>query len=137
MSTRSVLVRGGVAALAVVVSAGLAGCGAGSSASDAATPTNTAAPQAGGGRGLDPALRQKIVACLQAAGLPVPSARARPTDIPTPDQGAPPTREPGQGRGPGGVGGEFATPQVRAALQACGITLPTRQPGAGGAPPTA
>lgn len=124
-------VRGGAVALAVVASVGLAGCGAGSSTSGGAAVTDTATPPAGGGRGLDPALRQKIVACLQAAGLPVPSARPRPTG--TPDgQGAPPTREAGQGRG---FGGDVTTPQARAALQACGITLPTRRPA--GSPPTA
>lgn len=130
MRTRSGHVRDGAVALAVVAAVGLAGCGAGSSTSGGAAVTDTATPPAGGGQGLDPALRQKIVACLQAAGLPVPSARPRPTGAPD-AQGAPPTREPGQARG---FGGDVTTPQARAALHACGITLPARRP-AGSPPP--
>jgi len=72
---------------------------------------------------MDPAEQQKIAKCLRAAGLPVPSFTPRPSRAPGE---APPT--PGQNRG----GGEFADPKVRAALQGCGITLPTRQPRAGG-----
>jgi hypothetical protein len=111
-----------------VVTLALAGCGGGAAAT-------TSAPPAGGGMGgarMDPAEQQKIAQCLQAAGLPVPSFTPRPSRAP----GAPPpTRAPGQNRS----GGAFADPKVRAALQACGITLPTRAPGAngGGARPTA
>ena len=85
----------------------------------------------GGGARRDPAEQQKIAQCLQAAGLPVPSSTPRPTCA---AGEPPPTRTPGQNRG----GGEFADPKVRAALQACGITLPTQPPGAnGGTRPTA
>lgn len=137
--------RGGILALAVVLCAALAGCS--SSTGDSAAPSSGAAttPTAGpggGGRGIDPALRQKIDACLQAAGLPVPGPGARPTGEPPADgQGgaappagaAPPSGVGGRVRGLGGV---LANPRDRAALAACGITLPTRAPGAGG-PPTA
>jgi hypothetical protein len=111
-----------------VVALALGGC-----AGAPATGT-TAAASGGGGGGArpDPDQQQKITQCLQAAGLPVPSSIPRPTRAPSEP---PPTRTPGQNRG----GGQFADPKVRAALQACGITLPTRPPGAnrGGTRPTA
>ena len=113
--------RGSLVTATAVVALALAGCGA-----SAAT---TAAASGGGGGGgggarMDPAQQQKIAQCLQAAGLPVPSFTPRPSRAPGE---APPTRMPGQNRG----GGEFADPKVRAALQACGITLPTRAAGRG------
>ncbi len=124
LSARSSLVTA-----TAVVTLALAGCGG------AAATTNTASgggPGGGGGGRRDPAEQQKIAQCLQAAGLPVPSFTPRPTRAPGEP---PPTRTPGQNRG----GGQFADPRVRAALQACGITLPTRPPGAngGGTRPTA
>jgi hypothetical protein len=113
--------RSSLVTATAVVALALAGCGS--------SPATTAAASGGGGGGgggprMDPAQQQKIAQCLQAAGLPVPSFTPRPSRAPGE---APPTRMPGQNRG----GGEFADPKVRAALQACGITLPTRQPGAG------
>jgi hypothetical protein len=121
--------RGSLVTATAVVTLALAGCGG------AAATTNTASggdPGGGGGPRRDPAEQQKIAQCLQAAGLPVPSLTPRPTRAPGEP---PPTRTPGQNRG----GGQFADPAVRAALQACGITLPTRPPGAngGGTRPTA
>ncbi len=112
--------RGSLVTATAVVTLALAGC-------SGAAATAPAAPGGGGGGArMDPAQQQKITQCLQAAGLPVPSFAPRPSRAP----GAPPpTRTPGQNRG----GGAFADPKVRAALQACGITLPTRPPGAGGA----
>ena len=121
--------RGSLVTATAVVTLALAGCGG------AAATTNTASgggPGGGGGARRDPAEQQKIAQCLPAAGLPVPSFTPRPPRAPGEP---PPTRTPGQNRG----GGQFADPRVRAALQACGITLPTRPPGAngGGTRPTA
>ena len=121
--------RGSLVTATAVVTLALAGCGG------AAATTNTASgggPGGGGGARRDPAEQQKIAQCLQAAGLPVPSFAPRLTRAPGEP---PPTRTPGQNRG----GGQFADPKVRAARQACGITLPTRPPGAngGGTRPTA
>jgi hypothetical protein len=121
--------RGSLVITTAVVTLALTACGPAAANSP---------PSSGGGAGgmggprADPAQQQKIAQCLQAAGLPVPSFTPRPSRAPGQP---PPTRTPGQNRG----GGAFADPKVRAALQACGITLPTRQPGAnsGGARPTA
>ena len=120
--------RSSLVAATAVVTLALAGCGG------AAATTNAASGggMGGGGARRDPAEQQKIAQCLQAAGLPVPSFAPRPTRAPGEP---PPTRTPGQNRG----GGQFADPKVRAALQACGITLPARPPDAngGGTKPTA
>jgi len=108
----------------------LAACGSAPATTNTASGTGMGGGADGSRR--DPAEQQKIAQCLQAAGLPVPSSIPRPTRA---AGEPPPTRTPGQNRG----GGQFADPEVRAALQACGITLPTRPPGAngGGTRPTA
>jgi competence protein ComEA len=112
----------------------LAACGGGGStsttastatAAGGATAAGSANPQRTGPR-FDPAMQAKIRQCLQAAGLPVPSF-TRPSNLPS---GQRPSFS--SGARPSGAG-RFNNPQVRAALQACGITLPTRPPGAGGA----
>jgi hypothetical protein len=114
--------RGSLIAATAVVTLALAACGSGPATTNTASGTGMGA--GAGGPRRDPAEQQKIAQCLQAAGLPVPSFTPRPSRDPG---AAPPTRTPGQNRG-----GEFADPKVRAALQACGITLPTRPPGANG-----
>ena len=127
--------RGSLVTATAVVALALGGC------SGAPATGMTAAASGGGGGGgggagrLDPAQQQKITQCRQAAGLPVPTFAPRPSRNPA----APPTRAPGMTRAPGQNRGAFADPKVRAALQACGITLPTRPPGAngGGTRPTA
>jgi hypothetical protein len=127
--TSTSLARGGVAlALAAVMACGLSACGS-SSTSTAASSTAAATP--GSGRGMDPALRQKITACLQAAGIAVPTFAPRPSGEARPTGEPRPTGAPGGGRG-GGFGAAFNTPQAKAALQACGITLPTRGPSPAG-----
>jgi hypothetical protein len=113
--------RGSLVTATAVVALALAGCG-----STAAGPP-AASGGGGGGARMDPAQQQKIAQCLQAAGLPVPSFAPRPSRAPGEP---PPTRTPGQNRG----AGAFADPKVRAALQACGITLPTRAAGTGTRP---
>jgi hypothetical protein len=128
------------------VMAGLSACGG-------STPlTSTAAPGGGattgapgdstiagplpGGRGFDPAQLQKIRECLSAAGIQVDLPSGRPSF-----SGSRPSFSPGErpsflrpsdfpsGAGPNGVGGGFgalfADPKVKAALDACGIPLPS------------
>jgi hypothetical protein len=122
----------GLAAVAVLV-LGLSGCGGGSTAStSASTPTGAAgATEASGAAGprFDAAKQQKIRQCLEAAGISMPTLTGRPSEVPSgqrpsgPPSGLRPSGSPGQG-----FGGQFADPKVRAALQACGITLPTRRP---------
>jgi hypothetical protein len=121
--------RSSLVTATAVVALALGGCAG-------APPTSTTAAASAGGAGggggrPDPAQQQKITQCLQAAGLPVPSFPPRPLRDPTA-----PARAPGMTRAPGQNRGAFADPKVRAALQACGITLPTRAPGAGARPTT-
>ena len=149
----TVLTRAVSAASATLICAtALAGCGS-SSTSSGATATTTAAPQAttsqsrgqaGAPGGFDPAVIQQMQTCLQAAGITMPSA---PSGVPgggftpgaTPPSGATPgpdggftpgaTPPSGANAGPGGGGpgggGMFNTPEAKAALKACGITVPT------------
>jgi hypothetical protein len=126
-----------VAALGPVLALSLVACGGGSSGSAASgsssTPTATAtgAPGGSAARGSDFA---KIQACLSAAGIAVPTRSnfPRPSGSFTRPSGAPNgTRpsagvRPSGGRGFGGGGaGMFASAQVKAALKACGLTIPT------------
>ncbi|ODU00678.1 MAG: hypothetical protein ABS81_22905 [Pseudonocardia sp. SCN 72-86] len=113
----------------VLVAVAVAACGGGDQPTTQAA--STAAP---GARDMDPAQRQKIDQCLQAAGIPVPTQQPRPSGEPRPS---------GQPRPSGGAragGGQFADPKVQQALQACGITLPQggrRGAGSTAAPATA
>jgi hypothetical protein len=126
----------------VAIAATLAACGGGSSgtpkaaagtaaAGSVATPTQSTSA----GR-FDSAEMQKIQACLSAAGitLPTPTHTFNPSDRPT---GRPSGAPSGGGDGFGNRG-MFADPQVRTALEACGIALPTGRPtgapGSTGAP---
>ncbi|GMA87450.1 hypothetical protein GCM10025868_27000 [Angustibacter aerolatus] len=79
-----------VASLAtgLALTALLTACGGSGSGTAAPAGTSTAAGQAGqGGRGgfggADPAQMQQIQACLQAAGITVPTRTGRPTGMPT------------------------------------------------------
>ena len=98
----------------------------GSSASPSSSSTaNSDGRQGGGFAALfdDP----KVKACLSAAGVAVPSFGARPSGAPTggfPSGGARPSGAPTGGfGGPGGQNsGDFQ--KIRAALSACGISLP-------------
>jgi hypothetical protein len=105
-------------------------------------PGQTGQPGQGGPPGFGGADFQKIQECLAAAGVSLPTPSGRPSGAPTgpPPSGFPsgaPTGPPpsgfpsgGTGGGPGGGGRLFADPKVRAALQACGIDLPTGAPSA-------
>jgi hypothetical protein len=128
-------------AAAAVVTAALSACsGSGAASTAVGAPSaagTTAADGPRDGRGTDPAQLRRIQECLAAAGLvmPTPSGGPRtfnPTDRPT---GAPsgsprarPSGAPTDGRFGGAGRGLFADPKVRAALEACGITMPTRAP---------
>jgi hypothetical protein len=130
-------VRGGapVVVLVVALAAVLTACSGSNGTGNASGPplvgagggTSGAVRGVAGrdGRGLDPAQLQRIRECLGAAGLsmPTPSGGFRtfnPTDRPT-DR---PTD--GRFRGPGGE--QLADPRARAALEACGIAVPTGRP---------
>ncbi|HET9653948.1 MAG TPA: hypothetical protein VFP72_01240 [Kineosporiaceae bacterium] len=130
-------------ATGLVVAAALAACGGGSGAAKttaAAVTTPTAAstrtPRAGR---FDQAEMQKVRDCLSAAGItmPPPTRTFNPSERPT----ARPSGAPTGGGGGFGNRGLFADPKVRAALEACGITLPTGRPtgtrGPGGTPAAA
>jgi hypothetical protein len=135
--------RLGVAALAV---AGLvAGCsGSASSPSSGSTPTASQSGGFGGpGAGADPALQAKIQECLKAAGIAITVPTGRPSGAPSGmPSGAPsgmpsgaPSGAPSgmpSGAPSGAARGMFDSPQIQAALAACGITLPSRT--AGGTP---
>ena len=127
----------------------LAGCGDGSSATtrtvDPAARA-TGVPSAGASgerrRQFDPAMQKKIAECLQAAGLPVPSFSPRPSGERRSGSFTGP-RPSGSFAGPRpsgspGFRGPYGDPKTRAALEACGIQLPTGRPsgapGDGGQP---
>jgi hypothetical protein len=113
----------------------VSGCG-GSGDSGADTPGDTGSPSvAGGSPQVDPDQFQAIQDCLEAAGLGsalpsgIPSGMPSdlPSDLPSDMSGMPsdlPSDLPSDFGGfPGG--GQFDDPQVQAALEACGIELPT------------
>jgi hypothetical protein len=125
--------------LAVVVLALglLTACGSDDSADGGSSAPGGASEGArpeGGGPGGDPTQFAAIQQCLTAAGLGdvLPSGGpgeggTPPTDMPT---GSPPSGAPSgaPGGGPDGPGGGFAAlddPEVQAALESCGIEIPT------------
>lgn len=124
----------GAVAVSLLAAGVLAGCG--SSGSDASSTTATTNSQ---GQGMDNAQMEEIQQCLSAAGIDMPTPpdqpsgqpSDQPTDQPTDQaQGTPPS---GAADGPGDL---FSDSEVVAALEACGITVPTGGP-QGGAAPTA
>ncbi len=125
-----------LSAAGLVAAAGLAACGGSGSATVTPAAAATSAPAAGR-PGFNSAEFQKIRQCLTAAGisLPTPSGgfRDRPSGSPGGTFTGP--RPTGSGRPAAGLGREFSDPKIRAALAACGISLPTRRPT--GAPTTA
>lgn len=128
------------------VVAGLSACGAGGASTSATAPggapttgapgDSTIAGPVPGGRGFDPAELQKIRECLTAAGITIPIPSGRPSF-----SGARPSFSPGDrpsfqnpgdvpsgarpSGGRGGLGALFTDPAVKAALEACGISLPS------------
>ena len=123
----------------------LPACGSGDAGATNAAPTSAAAEGGPGGRFRNGDQFQEIQECLTAAGIAVPTPSGtfrRPTGTPgegfTPPSGAPdgtpPSGGPGGGRGGGGFGQMFQDPQAKAALAACGITVPTGRPSGGPRP---
>ena len=97
---------------------------------DPRRPARPASLGAGGPGGAQAQQRfAAIRSCLQAAGIAVPTPSGSRRSFTRTPGVTPSPRPSGSGgfRG-GGFGRAFADPKVRAALQACGITLPT--PGA-------
>jgi hypothetical protein len=99
--------------LPIVAAVALAGCG-GSSSSASATANGGPRPFA--------ALTSAQRACLKKQGVTPPTGRGR-----QPSGGQPPTGTAPSGPPPGGAQ-RFL--KMRAAMQACGITIPQRGPGA-------
>lgn len=128
-----------IGAACLVAATALTACGGGpGSATTTAAATTSAAASIGRAQGrFNSAELQKIRDCLSAAGISMPTPtggfRTRnPTDRPT----ARPSNRPSGAPTGGARFRAFADPKVRAALEACGITLPTGRPTPGGANPT-
>ena len=141
--TRTTVLAAGTLALAGL----LAACGGGGDSTatvgGSASPTGSASPGDGRGpfAGMD---LQAVQSCLEAAGVSMPafpsgrpsfSGTARPTFSRDPNRTGRPS---GTGfpdrRGPGGT--FFTDPKVKAALEACGITVPSFTPRAQPSVPT-
>ena len=142
-------VRLAVALLACgAVATGLTACGGSAPAASVAPggAATTGAPgdsringPAGGGRRIDPAQLQKIRDCLTAAGIDVAIPSGRPSfsgtrpsfspgeqpSFPRPSDFPSGTRPSG---GRGGFGALFNDPKVKAALDVCGIAVPSFGP---------
>jgi len=128
------------AAAVLVAAAALSACGGGGTTTTTAAATSTPTGTRSGGR-FDAAQFQRIQQCLTAAGISIPTPSGgfrtdRPTGSGTFTRRPRPTGSGTFTRRPGATGGAFRgmfnDPKVRAALQACGITLPTGPPGGGG-----
>ena len=138
-TSRSVTLIAIVPTLALLLTA----CGASSDAStDTASDPETSASSApsgapggpGGRGGFDQEQLDAIQKCLEAAGLgdafPTDLPTDRPSDFPTDLPSDRPSDLPSGGPGGPGAFGAFNDPDVQAALQACGIELPTGRPSA-------
>ena len=117
----------------------LSGCGSSASPTGAAAPTNASATGGAGNRGSNSADFRKIQECLTAAGIamPTPSGGVR-TRTGTARPSGSFSRSP-RPSGSGGFGGGrsrmFSDPKIVAALEACGITVPTGGANPGGVNP--
>ncbi len=103
----------------------LTGCGSSSSS----TTSPQGQPSDRPGLGISAAQQKKIQQCLKAAGLSSAFPSGAPSGGPS---GSPPSGFPSgspsgfpSGIPSGGPRGAFNNPQVKAALKACGLTLPT------------
>lgn len=127
-----------LSAIAVVLLAlgTLSACGSDDSGDgDSATSASASAGAGGAQPGGDPTQLAAIQQCLEAAGLSDAMPSGMPSGMPS-DGGTPPSGMPTDmptdmpsgmpSGGPAGGGqGAFQDPEVQAALQACGITLPS------------
>lgn len=126
-----------VTALAVLLLAlgTLTACGADNSGDSGSGSSASASPGAEGSQpgGGDPTQLAAIQQCLEAAGLGDTLPSGGPGSGGTPPSGAPtgtppsgfPSGGPSGGPAGGGLGEAFNDPDVQAALQACGIELPS------------
>jgi len=146
MSTRRTTSRSHpLATLVVVLGLLLTACGSSDSNTDTAsepqatassTPAGGQDGQGGPGGGFDQEQLDAIRACLEAAGLedafPTDVPSGQPSDLPSDRPSDLPSDFPtgGASGGPGGPFGALNDPDVQAALQACGIELPTGRPSA-------
>jgi len=124
-------------AVLLVALATLSACGSndsgGSGQANDSTSTASASPSPGAGNqpgGGDPSQLAAIQQCLEAAGLSSALPSGGPGAGGTPPSGMPtdlpsgmPTDMPS-----GGPGGALQNPEVQAALEACGISLPSAPP---------
>jgi hypothetical protein len=123
-------------AAGLVATAALTACGGSDPTTVAGSQPSTdpvPAHEGGAGRDFDPARMQHIRECLTAAGIamPTPSGGFRtfhPSERPTWNGTDGPSGEPSHRRRGGAGPGMFADPKVRAALEACGIPVPTHRP---------
>jgi hypothetical protein len=127
-------VRSATLGLVLALTLLVSGCGGSDDSGTAVDDTSSSAPSPGAGGGgpqPDPDQLQAIQECLEAAGLgsavPTGIPSGMPTDLPSDLPTEMPTGMPtDMGSGfPGAGGGQFDDPQVRKALKACGIELPT------------
>ncbi len=107
----------------------LAGCGSSSSDTGATHRFSSGGPSE---FGISAAQQRKIRSCLEAAGLASAVPTGRPSGVPSGGpSGAPPSGAPTGELSTGAPqDGPFGDPEVRAALKACGITLPSTPTGA-------
>lgn len=118
-------------AAGLVAAAALTACGGSDPATVAGSQPSTdpTATHVGGeGRGFDPARMQHIRECLTAAGIAMPTPTGgfrtfHPSERPTSPRTDGPSGAPSGGHHHWGR--LFADPKVRAALEACGIPVPT------------
>lgn len=109
-----------VAILAALVAMCLAACG-----SSSTTHTSTSAAASGAASSSASAARTKLVACLKAHGVTLPSRPGGPRRPPNGGQGRPPGGGyffGGGGAGRSGRGRFAANPKLQAAFKACGGT---------------
>ena len=117
--------------VAIATAATVAGCGTASSGSGGTPTASTTSPTttSGASSGDRAAQLEKVNACLNAAGVALPSGfpSGAPSGFPS---GAPsgfPSGAPSGGfsrpAGAGPGGGAFSDPKIQSALKACGITL--------------
>lgn len=120
-----------LAAAALLASLALVGCSsdedttAGAAADPVVSAPAQTAPAVPGGQAPDPALFDKARQCLEAAGVDIPEL---PSGAPSFEPGQTPPDGAQLPEGFDGLAALFSNPQVTAALQACGIELPTAPP---------
>lgn len=129
-------IRALAASAILVATVGLAGCGgSNSSTTEPAQDQSASAPAGAPGGGFGGGQQfEKIRSCLKAAGIDVPDMPSgmptdRPSGMPSGMPSDLPSGMPSGMRPGGGAGGiDFNNKLVKAALEACGITMPSGMP---------